>query len=107
MPTWSNTRPRLPRPCSTLGRGVRSHAKRKAPPVRCCGEAPGAAPAPRRDCCSRAILAGMELGIVVRPELDPESLADHARRAEDAGFSELWLWEDCFQSGGIAMCATA
>jgi len=49
----------------------------------------------------------MELGIVVRPELDPESLADHARRAERAGFSELWLWEDCFQSGGIAMCATA
>jgi alkanesulfonate monooxygenase SsuD/methylene tetrahydromethanopterin reductase-like flavin-dependent oxidoreductase (luciferase family) len=49
----------------------------------------------------------MELGIVVRPELDPESLADHARRAERAGFSELWLWEDCFQSGGVAMCATA
>ena len=49
----------------------------------------------------------MELGIVVRPELDPESLADHARRAERAGFSELWLWEDCFQSGGVAMSATA
>lgn len=49
----------------------------------------------------------MDLGIVVRPELDPESLADHARRAEAAGFAELWLWEDCFLSGGVAMSAIA
>jgi 5,10-methylenetetrahydromethanopterin reductase len=49
----------------------------------------------------------MDLGIVVRPELSPESLIDHARRAESAGFSELWLWEDCFLAGGVAMCATA
>jgi alkanesulfonate monooxygenase SsuD/methylene tetrahydromethanopterin reductase-like flavin-dependent oxidoreductase (luciferase family) len=49
----------------------------------------------------------MDLGIVIRPELDPGSLAAHARRAEDAGFAELWLWEDCFLAGGIAMSATA
>ena len=49
----------------------------------------------------------MELGIVVRPELDPESLAEHARRAERAGFSELWLWEDCFREGGISTAAAA
>ncbi len=49
----------------------------------------------------------MDLGIVVRPELPPEPLADHARRAEAAGFAELWLWEDCFFGGGIATCATA
>jgi alkanesulfonate monooxygenase SsuD/methylene tetrahydromethanopterin reductase-like flavin-dependent oxidoreductase (luciferase family) len=49
----------------------------------------------------------MDLGIVVRPELEPESLADHARRVESAGFAELWLWEDCFFAGGVAMSATA
>jgi alkanesulfonate monooxygenase SsuD/methylene tetrahydromethanopterin reductase-like flavin-dependent oxidoreductase (luciferase family) len=49
----------------------------------------------------------MDLGIVVRPELAPESLADHARAAEAAGFAELWLWEDCFLAGGIAAAATA
>jgi alkanesulfonate monooxygenase SsuD/methylene tetrahydromethanopterin reductase-like flavin-dependent oxidoreductase (luciferase family) len=49
----------------------------------------------------------VDLGIVVRPELDPESLAGHARRAESAGFAELWLWEDCFLSGGVATSATA
>lgn len=49
----------------------------------------------------------MDLGIVVRPELAPELLAEHARRVEDADFPELWLWEDCFQAGGIAAAATA
>ena len=49
----------------------------------------------------------MELGIVVRPELEPEALADHARAAEAAGFDELWLWEDCFLTGGIAASAVA
>src|SRR5688500_10828045 len=49
----------------------------------------------------------MDLGIVVRPELAPESLAEHARRAEAAGLRELWLWEDCFLAGGIASSATA
>lgn len=53
------------------------------------------------------IVAGMDLGIVVRPELAPESLADRARAAEAAGFRELWLWEDCFLAGGIAAAATA
>src|SRR4051794_38827741 len=49
----------------------------------------------------------MDLGIVIRPELEPEALAEHARRAESAGFAELWLWEDCFLAGAIAMSATA
>jgi alkanesulfonate monooxygenase SsuD/methylene tetrahydromethanopterin reductase-like flavin-dependent oxidoreductase (luciferase family) len=49
----------------------------------------------------------MDLGIVVRPELAPESLADHAQAAETAGLRELWLWEDCFLAGGIAAAATA
>ena len=49
----------------------------------------------------------MDVGIVVRPELAPESLADRAREVEAAGFAELWLWEDCFLTGGIAASATA
>ena len=49
----------------------------------------------------------MDIGIVVRPELDPESLPAHARAVEAAGFAELWLWEDCFLAGGIAASATA
>ena len=49
----------------------------------------------------------MDLGLVVRPELDPEGLPARARAAEAAGFAELWLWEDCFLAGGIAAAATA
>jgi alkanesulfonate monooxygenase SsuD/methylene tetrahydromethanopterin reductase-like flavin-dependent oxidoreductase (luciferase family) len=47
------------------------------------------------------------LGFVVRPELAPEKLSDTARSVENAGFDELWLWEDCFLAGGIAAAATA
>jgi 5,10-methylenetetrahydromethanopterin reductase len=47
------------------------------------------------------------LGFVVRPEHPPEALPALARAVEDAGFDELWLWEDCFFAGGIATTATA
>jgi len=47
------------------------------------------------------------LGFVVRPEHPPEALPGLARAVEDAGFDELWLWEDCFFAGGIATTATA
>jgi 5,10-methylenetetrahydromethanopterin reductase len=47
------------------------------------------------------------LGFVVRPEHPPEALPELARAVEDAGFDELWLWEDCFFAGGIATTATA
>jgi lipoprotein NlpI len=48
------------------------------------------------------IVPRQDLGIVVRPELAPEDLADHARQAETDGFRELWLWEDarCPRAGG-------
>jgi alkanesulfonate monooxygenase SsuD/methylene tetrahydromethanopterin reductase-like flavin-dependent oxidoreductase (luciferase family) len=49
----------------------------------------------------------MDLAVVVRPTLPPERLAEQARAAEAAGASELWLWEDCFLTGGIAETATA
>jgi alkanesulfonate monooxygenase SsuD/methylene tetrahydromethanopterin reductase-like flavin-dependent oxidoreductase (luciferase family) len=47
------------------------------------------------------------LGFVIRPEHPPEALPELARAVEDAGFDELWLWEDCFFAGGIATTATA
>ena len=34
-------------------------------------------------------------------------LAAAARTADNAGVDELWLWEDCFQSGGISTAAIA
>ena len=47
------------------------------------------------------------LGIMFRREHPPEHLHQFARRAEAAGFDELWLVEDCFYAGGIALAATA
>ena len=47
------------------------------------------------------------LGVMLRREHAPEVLPDFARRAEDAGFDELWVVEDCFYSSGIASAAAA
>ncbi|HEX2314370.1 MAG TPA: LLM class flavin-dependent oxidoreductase [Thermomonospora sp.] len=47
------------------------------------------------------------LGVVSRPQLPPERLAEVARAADDAGLEELWLWEDCFLQGGVASAAAA
>ncbi len=47
------------------------------------------------------------LGIVFRPERPPEEMPAFARRAEDVGFDEVWIWEDCFYSGGIALASAA
>lgn len=47
------------------------------------------------------------VGCVYRPEFPPEKLAAAARSADAAGVDELWLWEDCFLSGGISAAAIA
>jgi alkanesulfonate monooxygenase SsuD/methylene tetrahydromethanopterin reductase-like flavin-dependent oxidoreductase (luciferase family) len=47
------------------------------------------------------------LGIMFRREHPPEHLPDFARRAQEAGFDELWLVEDCFYASGIAPAAVA
>ena len=47
------------------------------------------------------------LGIMFRREHAPEKLPGFARRAEEAGFDELWVVEDCFYGSGIASAATA
>ena len=48
-----------------------------------------------------------KLGIMFRREHPPETLPDFSRRAEQAGFDELWVVEDCFYGSGIASAATA
>jgi alkanesulfonate monooxygenase SsuD/methylene tetrahydromethanopterin reductase-like flavin-dependent oxidoreductase (luciferase family) len=47
------------------------------------------------------------VGCVFRPQFAPETLVSAARAADTAGLDELWLWEDCFLSGGISAAAVA
>ncbi len=47
------------------------------------------------------------LGAVFLPQLPPERLRGVARRADESGLEELWLWEDCFRESGIATAAAA
>jgi len=47
------------------------------------------------------------IGVIFHPSFPPETLADYARRAESAGFDELWLWGDCFQPGALTSAAIA
>jgi alkanesulfonate monooxygenase SsuD/methylene tetrahydromethanopterin reductase-like flavin-dependent oxidoreductase (luciferase family) len=47
------------------------------------------------------------LGIIFHPTFPPETLADFARKAESAGFDELWLWDDCFLPGALTSAAIA
>ena len=47
------------------------------------------------------------IGVMFRREQAPEVLTGYARRAEAAGFDELWVVEDCFFAGGVAQAATA
>lgn len=46
-------------------------------------------------------------GIMSRCQNQPESLIEFAQLAENNGFDELWLVEDCFFAGGIASTAVA
>jgi len=47
------------------------------------------------------------LGAVFLPAQPPEQLRPVAQAADAAGLDELWLWEDCFEQGGIAAAAAA
>jgi alkanesulfonate monooxygenase SsuD/methylene tetrahydromethanopterin reductase-like flavin-dependent oxidoreductase (luciferase family) len=47
------------------------------------------------------------IGLSVPPQLPPAGIPGYARRAESAGFDELWLAEDCFFAGGIAAVSAA
>lgn len=45
-------------------------------------------------------------GVVLPPDLGGEDLTGYARRADELGFDQLWIVEDCFLNGGIAQAAT-
>jgi 5,10-methylenetetrahydromethanopterin reductase len=47
------------------------------------------------------------LGVVFPARAPAEELPAFARRAEQQGYTEMWVVEDCFLSGGLAMAATA
>jgi hypothetical protein len=47
------------------------------------------------------------MGVIFHPRFAPEGLAAYARRAEAAGFDELWLWDDCFLPGAFTSAALA
>ncbi|MBN1122741.1 MAG: LLM class flavin-dependent oxidoreductase [Anaerolineae bacterium] len=47
------------------------------------------------------------LGTIFHPRFPPDTLIDYARRAEAAGFDELWLWNDCFLPGAFTSAAVA
>ena len=47
------------------------------------------------------------IGLVIRPEWPPEQLRGYAAAVEAAGLDEVWLWEDCFFSGGVAAVSAA
>ena len=47
------------------------------------------------------------VGCVFRPQYAPEKLGAAARAADAAGLDEMWLWEDCFATGGISTAAIA
>jgi alkanesulfonate monooxygenase SsuD/methylene tetrahydromethanopterin reductase-like flavin-dependent oxidoreductase (luciferase family) len=68
---------------------------------------PPPAPGDAARSASRTVAGVTSLGIVFRPQANPERLRETARTAEHSGLDELWLWEDCFDHGGIATAAAA
>jgi alkanesulfonate monooxygenase SsuD/methylene tetrahydromethanopterin reductase-like flavin-dependent oxidoreductase (luciferase family) len=42
------------------------------------------------------------LACIIRPSTPPSRIVPLARAVEAAGIEEIWLWEDCFQTGGIS-----
>jgi 5,10-methylenetetrahydromethanopterin reductase len=53
------------------------------------------------------VISAPTIGVIFHPKFPPETLADYARRAESAGFDELWLWDDCFLPGAFTSAAIA
>lgn len=47
------------------------------------------------------------LGAIFLPSTPAERLRETAQAADAAGLEELWLWEDCFEHGGVATTAAA
>jgi alkanesulfonate monooxygenase SsuD/methylene tetrahydromethanopterin reductase-like flavin-dependent oxidoreductase (luciferase family) len=56
---------------------------------------------------SSTVARSVTVGAVFRPQCAPERIAAAAAAADAAGLDELWLWEDCFLSGGISAATIA
>ncbi len=48
-----------------------------------------------------------QLGVMYRREQDPSGLIQAAQRAEELGFDQFWIVEDCFYMGGISQASIA
>jgi alkanesulfonate monooxygenase SsuD/methylene tetrahydromethanopterin reductase-like flavin-dependent oxidoreductase (luciferase family) len=47
----------------------------------------------------------LTVAATIRPHVAPEKMAAAGHAAEAAGLDEVWLWEDCFFSGGLTTAA--
>ena len=47
------------------------------------------------------------IGVMMPSEFEPEKIADVARNIQGAGFSEMWLAEDCGYGGGFSAAGAA
>jgi alkanesulfonate monooxygenase SsuD/methylene tetrahydromethanopterin reductase-like flavin-dependent oxidoreductase (luciferase family) len=47
------------------------------------------------------------VGVIFRPDLPPERLHDFVDSVATAQLDDLWLWEDCFQEGGLSAATAA
>lgn len=52
-------------------------------------------------------MAFPSIGVIFHPSFPPDMLPTYARKAEAAGFDELWLWDDCFCAGALTSAAVA
>ncbi len=52
-------------------------------------------------------MAFPSIGVIFHPSFSPTLLVEYARKAETAGFDELWLWDDCFWAGALTSAAVA
>ena len=50
---------------------------------------------------------GPSIGVIVPAFIPPGEFTGYVRRAEQLGFHEVWLVEDCFLHGAFAQAATA
>jgi len=48
---------------------------------------------------------GPKIGVLVPPHLPAGQLAGYARKAEQLGFAEVWVVEDCFLHGAFSQAA--
>ena len=54
----------------------------------------------------KSVREGQKVGVLVPPTLSVGHLAGYAQRAEQLGFPEVWVVEDCFLHGAFAQAAT-